>query len=313
MQPKHLDFLSKGLACHALCLLEYAGVLDILMINGTINEKELNSFKNPSLIRSALVTLTSAEAISFNKNSYHLTPLGRNLGRNIGAIFLPLVGYRHLFAKQFELIDDPSGWEASDIDFNSVAASSIDFGQNDLDPTVLQVIQQIKPKGTICDLGCGTAEKLAGICEELNIKGLGIERDPVVIQASRKFTNGNPSVEVVQADITNLNGIWEDVNVAIMNMVFHDITPSSSCVEFLQSLRTHFPRLQRLLVADMVSMSEDSPSIMPGFDYVHGLQGMTPRNYQETMQTFVDAGYSVINETTVPNMPNTFVWVVSPH
>ncbi len=119
-------------------------------------------------------------------------------------------------------------------------------------------------------------------------------------------------VEVVNADITDLNEIWEDVTTAMINMVIHDIVPHSSCVHFLRSLRKHFPRLQCLVVADMVSMSEDHPTIMPGFDYVHGLQGITPRDYHGTIQVFTEAGYEVVSENPVPNMPNTFVWVVIP-
>lgn len=310
--PNHLDFLSKGLSCHALCLLKYSGILDIMLRGEEVQEKSLQLYKNPSLIRAALATLTSVEVVIFDGGEYHLTPLGKNLGENIGFIFLPLVGYRNLLANQYNLLNNPSAWKESDIDFSSIAASSVDFGLYDLDPLILRIFQQIKPKGTICDLGCGTAKKLIEICAQLGIKGLGIEKDPAVIKANEELTNNCSFVEIIKGDITNLHEVWEDVTTAMINMVFHDITPECSCVKFLQSLRRHFPRLQCLLIADMVSMSEDCPSVMPGFDYVHGLQGMTPRNYQETMQTFVDAGYSVINEVAVPNMPNTFVWVIVP-
>ncbi len=133
-----------------------------------------------------------------------------------------------------------------------------------------------------------------------------------MIKANESFTKCYSFVEIIKGDITNLYGVWEDVTNAMINMVLHDINPEHSCIKFLQSLRRHFPKLQSLLVIDMVSISKDYNVIMPGFDYVHGLQNIVPRNYQETMQIFDNAGYSVIDEQTVPNMPNTFVWVINP-
>ncbi len=310
--PSHLDFLSKGLSCHALCLLKSSGILDIMLTGKKIQEKSLQLYNNPSLIRAALATLTSVEVVVFDGGEYYLTPLGKNLGNHIGSIVLPLVGYRNLLANQYHLLNHPASWMDSDIDFSAIAASSVDFGLDDLDPLILRIFQQIQPKGTLCDLGCGTAKKLIEICTQLGIQGLGIEKDPSVIKANEEFAKKNSFVEIIKGDITHLHEVWEDVTVAMMNMVFHDLTPKTSCMRFLQSLRRHFPRLQYLLIADMVSMSEDCPSIMPGFDYVHGLQGITPRNYQETRKVFADAGCSVIDETAVPNMPNTFVWVVAP-
>lgn len=308
----HLDFLCKGLACHALCLIEYVGILRVIRDNGEIHKEDLCALKNPNLIHAALVTLVGAHVLTLNKNTYRLTELGKNLEKHIGAIFLPLVGYRHLFAKQFELASNPSDWKDSDIDFSAIALASIDFGLRDLDPIILEIFQQIKPKGTICDLGCGTAEKLVKICKTLNIDGLGIEKDPKVIEGSQKYTKDYPRVEVIKEDIMNLKGIWEDVDIAMISMVYHDITPSQLCVDFLKSLCIHFPRLQCLVVADIVSPSEKLPTIMPGFDYVHGLQGITPRNYEETLQTFTDANFSILKEIAVPNIPNMFIWVIVP-
>ena len=51
---------------------------------------------------------------------------------------------------------------------------------------------------------------------------------------------------------------------------------------------------------------------MPGFDYIHGLQGFTPRTYEETLNTFKKANYKIFQEIEVPNMPNTFIWILKP-
>jgi len=70
--------------------------------------------------------------------------------------------------------------------------------------------------------------------------------------------------------------------------------------------------MQYLLVIDIVSPSETLTSIMPGFDYVHGLQGLTPRNYEETIETFKKAKYEILEELEIKNMPNTFIWILEP-
>jgi len=311
-QMVYLDFIAKGLSCHALCLVKYAGVLDVLTNNGEFHVKHLQKYKNPNLIRAALSTLVGAKILTLLNNTYCLTDLGKNLTDNIGAIILPFVGYRNLIAKQLDLLNNPSDWNESEIDYSAIALSSIEFGLHDLDPIILEIFQAIGPRGTVCDLGCGTGEKLVKICKELGCTGLGIEKDSRVIKESREFTKNCSQVEIIQGDITNLDGVWEDVDVAMISMVYHDISPSEKCIEFLSSLHKHFPRLQRLLIVDIVSMSETIPTVMPGFDYVHGLQGITPRSYEETLKTFADTNFAVLEEVSVPNMPNMFIWMLKP-
>ncbi len=303
-----LDFVTIGLACHALCLIEYAGVLETIKNEGTLRESRLQKYKNHHLVRAALVTLVGAKILALTNNAYSLTDLGKILTRNIGALMLPFVGYRSLLAKQFELLDNPTSWKDSDIDYSAIALSSIEFGLQDLDPIVLDIFKTIKPKGTICDLGCGTGKKLAKIGEATNCSGLGIEKNAKVIKESEKFTSQRS--EIIRGDITNLKGIWEDVEVVMISFVYHDINPMKKCIKFLNSIHKHFPRSRCLIVIDIVSLSENLPSIMPGFDYVHGLQGITPRSYEETLETFAKANFNILREIDVPNMPNTFIWVL---
>src|SRR5581483_7756710 len=134
----------------------------------------------------ALVTLVASKALAFSNNKFFITDLGRRLKDNISTIKLPLVGYGNLLAKQLRLANDPKDWKETDIDYLAVAMSSIGFG-SDLDSILLDLFRIIKPKGTICDLGCGTREKLLKICNAINTSGLGIERDLKVIKASQKF------------------------------------------------------------------------------------------------------------------------------
>ena len=306
----HISFATIGLACHALCLIEKAGILELLKNKQKMQQSILQNYCNPHLIRAALVTLVGAKVLSLTNDVYCLTELGESLVHNMGTITLPFVGYRKLLAKQLELLQNPVGWKDAEIDYSAIALSSIEFGLHDLDPLIIDTFRALNPKGTVCDLGCGTGEKLLKICKSLRISGLGIEKNRKVIQESKRFITPESSVQIIHGDVFNLRGVWEDIDVAMISFVYHDIATATQCVDFLKSIHTHFPRLRCLVVVDIVSFSEGLPYIMPGFDYVHGLQGITPRNYNETLDTFAEANFSLFKEISVPHMPNTFIWVI---
>lgn len=296
-----------------MCLIERSGILKRLAEGEEIELSCLDTFPNPALILVALNTLVGSRILNLKNKTYKLTKLGQRLADNISDIVLPFVGYAKLLSKQFQLLENPDISLDDDIDYQSIALASVGFGLDNLDPILLKLFENINPKGTICDLGCGTGEKLVKICSLLNIPGLGIEKSKEVIRASHEFTADNSQVEVIEGDATALEGIWEDVEVAMMSFVYHDIRSESSCESFLKSLRKHFPRLRLFVVIDIVSISEDLPTIMPGFDYVHGLQGFSPRDYESTVNTFSLGGFKNIQEIKVPNMPNTFIWALKPN
>lgn len=306
-----IEFVSIGLACHALCLIDHAGILKKMDEMGVFNERQIFEFNNPHLIRSALITLVGAKILQLKDHGYTLSKLGKQLAKNIGLITVPLNGYRKLFSKQFQLLQNPV-IKDSDIDFGALALASIDFGVSDLDPLLLNLFGAIKPRGTICDLGCGTGERLVKICKTLNSPGLGIEKSDQAIVQGKKYTRDYSKVEIVKGDITDLKDVWEDVEIVTMSFVCHDINSFNKCSQMLHSFQNNFPRMQYLILVDIVSLSEKVPSIMPGFDYVHGLQGITPRTYEETCEVFKKAKYAISQEIPVPNMPNTFVWILKP-
>ncbi len=313
MEISSVDFASIGIACHALCLINSAGILKKLDETGSFSESAVCKFTNAPLVKAALVTLVGAKVLYLKDRAYMLSQLGKQLAKNIGLVTLPLIGYRKLFSKQLQILKNPSDAKNSDIDFASIALASIDFGANDLDPLMLDIFKTLKPKGTICDLGCGTGERLVKICKATKSPGLGIEKSEQVIKESKQYTKNCSNVEVVQGDITGLKDIWEDVGSVMMSFVSHDIESSSKCSKILRSFQVNFPRMQCLIIVDIVSLSEKMPTIMPGFDYVHGLQGIVPRNYEETLAVFKKANYLISQEISVPNMPNTFVWILKPN
>lgn len=308
-----IEFTSIGIACHAFCLIDDAGVLKVLSNMGGFKEDQIYQFNNPHLLKAALVTLCGAKVLSLKDQTYFLTNLGNELTKNIGLLSLPLNGYRKLFCKQSELLKNPSKMKSKDIDFAAVALASIDFGANDLNPIIMDIFKTLNPQGTICDLGCGTGEKLISICNATNSPGLGIEKSAHVINNIKNSYKTTLNIEFIQDDITTLKDIWEDVDIAMMSFVCHDINSSSECIKILQSYQLSFPRMRCLIVIDIVSPSEKMPTIMPGFDYVHGLQGMSPRNYEQSIETFEKACYTIVQEISVPNMPNTFIWILKPN
>jgi hypothetical protein len=80
----------------------------------------------------------------------------------------------------------------------------------------------------------------------------------------------------------------------------------------LASLQSNFPNMRFLIIVDIVSHSKMVPTIMPGFDYVHGLQGFVPRSYEQTHDVFKSSHYEIFDEIAVSNMPNTFIWSLKP-
>ena len=113
-----------------------------------------------------------------------------------------------------------------------------------------------------------------------------------------------------QADVAHLKGVWEDVEIIMQSVMIHDIADEAECIKMLQSYSTHFPNFKYLLIVDVVAAEDGSSSYMPGFDYVHGLQGVEPRKYQENIALFQKAGYRIEREYPV-GLPNTFLWLLS--
>lgn len=306
---KPLDFVLIGLSCHALCLAHKMGILNRIHNFGKFSDDDIDKSKNIPLAKAILNTLTASGIFKRSSREYCLTPLGESLYSRIGSITMPFAGYGQLLAKQFLLMDNPNAWNEADIDHNSIADSSVNFGENDLDPIIISIISRLNPKHTVCDLGCGSAKKLAMIARQFNVLGIGFDKSQKVVNAGRKIHKSDKRIELIQADICQLQGIWEDVEIGLVSFVMHDLHTAEASA-FLHNLHNHFPRMKHLVVADIVTYSEKVPSIMPGFDYVHGLQGILPRTYEETIKLFEDVNLDVLEEASVPNMPNTFIWTL---
>lgn len=305
------DFLSKALACHAICLISEAGLLQVLSNGNSLKIKDIHDMTNAPLIMSALFTLAGSGIVNFFGEKIRFSEIGEELAQDISMISLPFIGYRKLLAKQYELLNAPKNWSENDIDYESIAAYSIGFGEENINEVLKETLNQVNAKGTLCDLGCGSGAKLHHFCELFNLAGLGIDKDPGVIKKATRG-NQNPNIEFINSDIRDLNGVWEDVEIVISNFVIHDMNNEKSCKKFLNSIGKRFPRYRCLIISDIVSYSESQPGIMPGFDYVHGLQGFVPRSLEETQKLFRKSGFEILKEEPVLGMNNTFIWVLKP-
>ena len=92
--------------------------------------------------------------------------------------------------------------------------------------------------------------------------------------------------------------------------VLHDITPASRCISVLQNYQTHFPNFRYFLYVDIVfSLNKEH---MPGFDYIHGLQNIQTRSYEETIDLFAKASLTIYKERKIEKLPNTYLWILGP-
>jgi len=307
------DFVSVGLSCHALSLLKSLNILPLIKSKKFLLSS-IDSYANKPLVNSTILTLISSKIIHIKEDKILFTSFGVEIINNIGAITLPFLGYRNLLSKQKELAMNTTDWKQKDLDFLEIAKASDQFGPGENAQHVIDLLNSRGVKNTICDLGCGTGEMLYQICDQLGTPGLGIDQNQKTIDKSRiRFKNTNPKMSFIRGDVTKIQGIWEDVQAVLLSYVFHDIRLNEKAENFLRELSQHFPRMSYLIVVDIVSYSERYPNILPGFDYIHGLQGFTPRTYEENLEVFERSNLQIEEEIEVPGMNNTFIWLLKKH
>lgn len=299
-----LQFISNSIGCFALSFLSTKNLLNQLAL-GQIEERFFEADPDQVAIRSAIYTLIQCKIIDNDKRPYQLTPLGKRLIDHISLIQMLLSGYGNLLVRS--IVDIPSKSLVHDYE---VAKASIAFGKNSIDPIVLEEIPLLHPKGTICDLGCGIPTRLISFCSQFGVPGLGIDYSKKTLDRGKKLIKRDEKVRLKRGDITNLKKIWRDVDIIMQYFVLHDITPASRCISVLQNYQTHFPNFRYFLYVDIVfSLTEEH---MPGFDYIHGLQNIQTRSYEETIDLFAKASLTIYKEKKIEKLPSTYLWILVP-
>ena len=239
--------------------------------------------------------------------------MGHALSEYSGLITMLFDGYGHLMAEQKKIAKNQIKEPFKLMRIDSITESSIHFGKNTVDPLIAKVFERIKIQGTICDLGCGLGTRLAWLCKTTGNPGLGFENDEETVQSSRKKFKKEKLISFEKGDIAKLEGIWEDVTVVMQYFVFHDFVKRTECVSILNSYLQNFPNLKCFIYVDIVAPSDAKNQIMPGYDYVHGLLGISTPTYEETIELFAQSNYFVMEEIIVPDLPNTFAWLLCPN
>ena len=310
-----IRFINYGISCNCLVLLKGMGLLDFLLNGNSLDNTIICNSEfctNYIAAQSALVTLEKSGVLEKSFGKFNLTEFGHALCGYLGLITMLFDGYGQLMSYQKKIAKNQVKEPFKLMRIDSITESSILFGKNTVDPVISQLFERIKIKGTICDLGCGLGTRLVWMCKTTGNPGLGIENDDKAVRIASKNFKNEKLVSFERGDISNLDGTWEDVTVVMQYFVFHDFVKSSECVSILNSYLHNFPNLKCFIYVDVVAPSETKNQIMPGYDYVHGLLGISTPTYEDTVELFEKSNYSVVEEIPIPDLPNTFAWLLCP-
>lgn len=310
MQFDPIDFINAGVGCNCLVALSEAGFLNKILESNQLDDKKIENCANSICIQSAVLTLEKCGVFIRYEDCYKLTEFGRRLIEYIGMITIFFDGYAGLVANQAEIVKSEKPKDINKlVKWTSVSESSIKISEQMLDPIILKEMEGLDFSGTICDLGCGHGTILSKVCKQTGHKGLGFESHLETIQQAREQVYFEVQIEL--ADITNLQGVWDDVAVLMQAFVFHDFNPDIKCIEIMNSYLKNFPNLKYFFYSDIVTSSSDKPELFPGFDYVHGLLGIKTRTYEQTIEMFSKSNYKIYKEIPIMDLPNTFLWILS--
>lgn len=299
-----LQFISSSIGCFALSFLAKRDLLEKIA-NKQLEESSLEIYEDRIAIRSAIHALMQSKIIYKKERPYTLTPLGKSVVNHISLIQMLLGGYGNLMVRS--IVEKPTRFPIHDTE---VARASIPFGKNSIDPIVLEEISFLCPNKTICDLGCGIPNRLIDFCTRFGTKGLGLDCSEKTLNIGKKLTRRHLNITLEREDITKLQKTWPSVDILMQYFVLHDITPVSKCISVLYSYRSHFPNFRYFVYIDIVFSLDDSEH-MPGFDYVHGLQNIQTRTYEETVDLFKKASLSIYKERRIDALPNTYLWILT--
>lgn len=304
-----LKYISAGVVCFAIILLEHSGLLKKIIRNIPLNSKDIANINDNVLLNKAILELKINRIIRQESNHYLFTAFGHELIKYLGLVKYIYHGYSLFFSNQLE--DAP--YNSREMRIDSIIEGSNDLAKKFFDPVIIKAIKKLNVRGTICDLGCGDGSRLKKVCKLFLCEGLGIERTLKNMKSQVNNEKVYAQVRLQKGDITNLKKqIWPNVNIIMQTMVMHDITPAKKCINVINSYLKNFPNLKFFLYCDNVAPSLKLKSQLPGFDYIHGLLNVKTRNYEETIELLNLSKFQIIQEYPILDLPNTFLWVLSP-
>ncbi len=307
-----LSFIDSGVSCFIISMLDNLGLIDLILSKGFLCNKDLLKFPNRLVLKKAVFSLSRNRILLEKDGLYYLTELGASILEHRGSIGLIYSGYSNVLANQTEYALDGAPPSNACFDSKSIARASIHFGEKNIDPLVVSLVKKLKIKGQICDLGCGACTRLIKLCEQTGLNGIGIELAPGAVKLAKENTRHVSNISVKKGDIMNLNHIFPKVEIIMQFFVMHDIASEKESLLILNSYRDSFPKLKFFIYTDVVAPSDNTSPQLPGFDYVHGLLGINPRTYEETVNLFSKLKFRICEEHSIANLPNTYLWVLQP-
>jgi SAM-dependent methyltransferase len=136
-------------------------------------------------------------------------------------------------------------------------------------PLVRRLLAQLPaPPNLILDVGCGSPEYLARICDEQGCTGIGLEPDPDAVQAGREALASRPSsaplVRVEQASAqTAAPALNDQPDLVLTAFVLHEVLGQDGergVRAYLRTLRELAPAAHLLVIE--VDWRPDDPSVM---------------------------------------------------
>jgi hypothetical protein len=307
LEEKVIEFISAGVACNCIVMLEELGIASLIKKTGFFSCKQIKTTNNPECIRSAFLTLVSCGVVKRQEAGFFLTNFGEELFRCRGLITIFFNGYSSLLKEQTKLALD-TNYNVS-VNKLQIAKASNLIAQEMIDPLLVDIFSELQFEGTICDLGCGLGSTLTKLCEVTNCPGLGFEISREIVTQASLEAKKNVCIEC--QDITKLEGAWEDIVILLQCHVFHDFIVGGQAEKLLDSYLQVFPNMKYFYYIDTVTPSESETKIFPGFDYIHGLQGIRTPTLEETLELFNNSQFSLNQQILIPGLPNTYLWILS--
>ena len=97
------------------------------------------------------------------------------------------------------------------------------------------IIKKISFQGSISDLGCGTGELLEKLSEQTQVKLIGIDSSPEMLEQARLRLLGKDNAELRLGELEHLPMKNKEIHTAVMNMVLHHISQPE--MPFLEAFR----------------------------------------------------------------------------
>ncbi len=317
LKKQALNFVNIGVACHCLALLSTMDIITILGGGKGIKTRDLsepNVYKKTHILKIIIRVLVQVNVLELKQDAYYLTELGFALVQYRGLNSLFFEGYAELIGVQKSIFHTNKIKPKDRVDWEAIATASIEFGKEMIDPFVIEALSSLDVKGTICDLGCGAATRLIKIYEETHNPGLGFDISKEAIELAEQYIREHAEIKVraLKQDITQVVGVYEEVVLLMQYMVFHDFTPAQQCQDIMNRYLQNFPNLKYFFYVDIVAPSNSYPEMLPGYDYVHSLMDIPTRTYEETMDLFNATDFKMMKEFSIPDLPNTFFWILVP-